>query len=189
MEDAEEETETEKQAGGAGRPKAHPSSAAASAAVGGPVTTETAPTKEEINNGAGYTPSHFTGAAPTTSVVGPVRAGLAPSIRNAQRKEGGDETPRSARAETDTADKATEESPPPNGCTHLTQAAEEGGKGEGEPPPSRARPWRAARERGGTPERTSGGTPYKGGHRTRKGTPTERMERGGPQQYRDEDPP
>ena len=52
----------------------------------------------------------------------------------------------------------------PNGRARLTQAADEGGKGEGEPLPRSARTWRAARERGGTPARPRGGTPREGGH-------------------------
>ena len=47
MEDAEAETGTEKRAGGAGRPKSHPISAAAAAAVGGPVTAGPAPDEKE----------------------------------------------------------------------------------------------------------------------------------------------
>ena len=53
MEDAEAETGTEKRAGGAGRPKAHPIGLAAAAAVGGPVTAGPAPIKEESNTGRG----------------------------------------------------------------------------------------------------------------------------------------
>ena len=69
---------------------------------------------------------------------------------------------------------------PLNGRLRLTRATAKGGKGEGEPPPRSARPRSAARERGGTPDRTSRGTPREGGHLTRKGTPSARMEHGAP---------
>ena len=78
-----------------------------------------------------------------------------PSIGAPPRTERGDETPRSKRKEEDTADEATEERAPPERLR---------GKGEGAPPPSSARPRRAARERGGTLERHSRGTPRKGGN-------------------------
>ena len=131
MENAEAETGTEQRAGGAGRPKAHPIGAAAAAAVGGLVTAGLAPTKEENNNDAGYTPAHSTGAAPSALVGGPVSVRPSSLIGAAQRREGGDDIPKSRHEGTDTSDKATEESPPPpNGYARLTRAAE-GWEGRG----------------------------------------------------------
>ena len=94
----------------------------------------------EETGGAGHPPAHFTGAAAATtesdacqrceygkeatavSVGGQDRAGPAPEEDghggtghggNTQREEGGDETPRRARAERATADGKTEERVPP----------------------------------------------------------------------------
>ena len=150
MEDAEAEAGTEKQDSGAGSPAAHPIDMASTAAVGGPVSGDRSGRGGEQND-AGYTPAHFTGAAPAALVGGPVSARLAPSFKAAHRKERGDKTPWSAREEADTADEATEERAPPNGRAHLTRAAKEGKKGEGESPPSNVRPGSAVRERGGPP--------------------------------------
>ena len=103
---------TEKGADGAGRPKTHPTGAALAEAEGGPVSWARAGKVGEPND-AWYTPAHFTGTAPSASVGGPVSARPAPSIESAKRKEGGDETPWSAREDADTADEAMEERGPP----------------------------------------------------------------------------
>ena len=153
--DAEAETETEERAGGAGYPTAQFTGAARATSVGVPVSAGPAPAKdghgaetetEERAGGAGYPTAQFTGAAPAASVGGPVSAGPAPAeygdgatgSGETQREEGGDETPRSAREERDPTYGETEERDPLNGRARLTRAANEGGKGEREPPPSSA---------------------------------------------------
>ena len=88
MKYAEAETGMEKQAGGAGRQKAHPIGAAAAAAVGGPVTAGTTPTKEESNIGARHMTEQTIGAAPVLLAGGTVRARPAPARGKAQREEG-----------------------------------------------------------------------------------------------------
>ena len=70
--------------------------------------------------------------------------------------------------------------PPPNGRARLMRAADEGGKGKGEPPPSSARPWRAARDQEGTPGNTSKKPPPRGGHQDPEGAPSKLSERRSP---------
>ena len=62
MGDAEAEARTEKGAGGAGRPTAHPTGAALAAVAGGLVSGARAGQRGEPNN-SGYLPAHPTGAA------------------------------------------------------------------------------------------------------------------------------
>ena len=111
--DAAAESGTEERAGGMGQPKAHPTAAAAAAAVGGPVAAGPTPTKEERDSGAGYPTEQTIGAAPAASEGGTVRAGTTQAKENAKREEGGDETPRRAREETDLEEEETEERAPP----------------------------------------------------------------------------
>ena len=99
----------EEHTGGTGHPKAHPTGTAAAAAVGGPVTVGPAPTKEKIDGGTGHLTAQTIDAAPAVSAGGTVRAGPTPAKENTQREEGGDETPRRAREETDPKDGETEE--------------------------------------------------------------------------------
>ena len=99
----------------------------------------------------------------------------------AQRTEGGDDTLRRESAAGRMADKAMTKKAPPKRPRALNASGQEGGgKGEVAPPPSGARPRRAARERGGAPDRTGEGTPHEGGHRNRKGAPSMRTARLGP---------
>ena len=134
MVDAEAETGTEKRAGGAGRPKAHPIGAAVAASVGGPVTVGTAPTEEERNNGTGHPTAQTISVNPAELAEGTVRAGPAPARGDAQREEGGDETPKIARAEMDTADEATEEITPPKRLRAPNASGRRGGEGRGVTP-------------------------------------------------------
>ena len=111
--DAAAESGTEERAGGMGQPKAHPTAAAAAAAVGGPVTAGPTPTKEERDGGAVNPTAQTIGAAPAALAGCTVRVGPAPANKTTQREEGWDETPRRARKETDHADRETEERVPP----------------------------------------------------------------------------
>ena len=112
MGDAEAEARTEKGAGGAGRPTAHPTSAALDTAEGGPVSGARAGRGGETKD-AGYSPAHFPAADQAAPVRFRVSARPAPSIRASHRTEGGDKTPRSEREEATTADEAMEERFPP----------------------------------------------------------------------------
>ena len=94
------------------RSTAHPTGAALAAAAGGPVSRACAGRGGETND-AGYSPAHLTGTAPAAPVGGPLSVWPAPLIGATPRTEGGDETPRSMREEEETANEATEESPPP----------------------------------------------------------------------------
>ena len=89
MEDEDAEEGTEQQAGGAGRPTAHPTGAASAAAAGGPVSGARASQGGELND-ARYSSAHFTGAAPAAPVGGPVRARPELSIGVTLRTGGGD---------------------------------------------------------------------------------------------------
>ena len=113
MGNAEAAARTEKGSGGVGHPAAHPTGAASAAAAGDLVGGDRASQGGETNDDAGYTPAHSTGAAPSALVGGPVSVRPSSLIGAAQRREGGDDIPKSRHEGTDTSDKATEESPPP----------------------------------------------------------------------------
>ena len=143
---------------GAGRPTVHSTGAASAVAAGGPVSGARSGRGEETND-AGYLTAHFTGVAPAAPVRGPVSMRPAPSIGGTPRTERGGDTPRSMREEEGTADKATEEIPPPNGCKRLMRVAKEGGKGEGAPPSSSKNPRARSEGEGGYPQEAHQGYP------------------------------
>ena len=111
---------------------------------------------EEGAGGAGYLPAHSTCAAEGTTksdalqhceygkkaavlVGGPDSAGPAPDKdgygttrhRQPHQEEGGDETPRRAREEKETADGETEEMPPPERSRTPNVSGRRGGEGRG----------------------------------------------------------
>ena len=61
-----------------------------------------------------------------------------------RRAEEGDKNQQRALLAKEPDGSDTEARAPPNGCTRLTRAAAEGGKGEGDPPPSSTHPQLAA---------------------------------------------
>ena len=137
--DAEAETGTEERAGGTGHPAAHPTGAAAAASVGGPVTAGNVPTEEKKDGGAGHPTEKSIGTAPAASVGGPVSAGPTLDEEDTQREEGGDETPRRAREETDPVDGETEERGPPDRSRAPNTSGRRGEKGRwGTPTQQRA---------------------------------------------------
>ena len=84
--DAEADTGTEERAGGTSHPKSHPTGAAVATAVGSPVTTEPAPTKEERGGGAGQPITQTIVADLDALAGGTVREGPEPANENTQRK-------------------------------------------------------------------------------------------------------
>ena len=163
---------TEKRSGGAGRPKAHPIGLDAAAAVGGPVTVGPALTKEESNNGAGHPTAQTISAALAASAEGTVRAGTALASGGAQREEGGDETPKRARAETDFANDVTEEIPTPKRSRAPNASGRRGGEGRGGTPTQQCAPMARSNGAGRDPREAQRGKPLRGGAtRTGKGPP------------------
>ena len=151
---------------------------------------------EKGAGGAGYLPARFTGAAMATTesntcqhrmygkeaavlVGGPASAGPAlaedghgaTKHRHPQREEGGTKPRGERERNRNWPTERRRRGAPSNGRARLTRVADDGGKGEGEPPPSSARPWRAARDQEGTPRNTDERTPSEGSTRIQRGDP------------------
>ena len=97
-----------------------------------------------------------------------------PSIEADQRKEGGDETPWSARKETDTAEEATEERGPPEKLCTPNASGRRGGEGRGGTPTQQRAPMALSDGAGWDPREAQRDS------MNQRGAPSELLERGGP---------